>query len=127
MCRPAAGSNSGASTPPRSDRCPATSTAWLARRNALALSAASGVFAGTIVGSGAFELMSGQETLSGINGYTGMTVVSGGTLTVNGTIASSYLTLVGSGATLAGTGTVGLLSVLDGGTFAPAWACRGAR
>ncbi|TYL99502.1 autotransporter domain-containing protein [Bradyrhizobium rifense] len=93
---------------------------WLGA-NSLALSAASGVFAGTIVGTGGLELLSGHQTLSGINGYTGMTVVSGGTLTVNGTIASSYLTLVGPGATLAGTGTIGLLSVLDGGTFAPAW------
>ena len=97
---------------------------WLGA-NSLALSAANGVFAGTIVGTGGVELMSGRETLSGINGYTGLTVVSGGTLTVNGTIASSALTIVGPGATLAGTGTIGLLSVLDGGTFAPAWGMPG--
>jgi uncharacterized protein with beta-barrel porin domain len=93
---------------------------WLGA-NSLALSAASGVFAGTIVGTGGVELMSGHETLSGINGYIGLTVVSGGTLTVNGTIASSALTIVGAGGALTGTGTVGFLSVLDGGTFAPAW------
>lgn len=97
---------------------------WLGA-NALALSAASGVFAGTMIGNGGFELISGQETLSGINGYTGMTVVSGGTLTVNGSIANSFLTVVGPGGTLAGTGTVGLLSVMDGGTFAPAWGMPG--
>jgi autotransporter-associated beta strand protein len=97
---------------------------WLGA-NALALSAASGVFAGTMIGSGAFELISGQETLSGINAYTGMTVVSGGTLTVNGSIANSFLTVVGPGGTLAGTGTVGLLSVMAGGTFAPAWGMPG--
>lgn len=97
---------------------------WLGA-NALALSAASGVFTGTMIGSGGFALISGQETLSGINGYTGMTVVSGGTLTVNGSIANSFLTVVGPGGTLAGTGTVGLLNVLDGGTFAPAWGTPG--
>lgn len=97
---------------------------WLGA-NALALSAASGVFAGAMIGSGGFELISGQETLSGISGYTGMTVVSGGTLTVNGSIANSFLTVVGPGGTLAGTGTVGLLSVMDGGTFAPAWGMPG--
>ncbi|WP_426407005.1 autotransporter outer membrane beta-barrel domain-containing protein [Bradyrhizobium ganzhouense] len=97
---------------------------WLGA-NSLALSAANGAFAGTIVGTGGLELMSGHQTLSGINGYTGMTYVSGGTLTVNGTIASSFLTVVGSGAALTGTGEVGLLSVLDGGTFAPAWGMPG--
>jgi uncharacterized protein with beta-barrel porin domain len=97
---------------------------WLGA-NSLALTAASGVFAGTILGSGSFGLTSGHETLSGINGYTGMTFVGGGTLTVDGSIASSFLTLVAPGATLAGTGTVGLLSVLDGGTFAPAWGMPG--
>jgi uncharacterized protein with beta-barrel porin domain len=97
---------------------------WLGA-NALALSAANGVFAGTLAGSGGFALMSGQETLTGVNGYTGLTVVSGGTLTVNGSIASSALTVVGPGATLTGTGTVGLLDVQDGGTFAPAWGMPG--
>ncbi|WP_052832957.1 autotransporter outer membrane beta-barrel domain-containing protein [Bradyrhizobium sp. LTSP885] len=97
---------------------------WLGS-NALALSAASGQFGGTIAGSGGFALMSESETLSGTNAYTGMTLVSGGTLTVNGSIANSALTVVGPGAALTGTGTVGSLAVMSGGTFAPAWGVPG--
>ena len=89
--------------------------------NYLALSAAGGLFAGTMIGSGGLELISGNETLSGTNGYTGITLVGGGTLSVNGSIANSALTIVGPGATLTGSGTVGALTVLSGGTFAPAW------
>lgn len=75
-----------------------------------------------MTGSGGLELISGTETLSGTNGYTGITLVGGGTLSVNGSIASSVLTIVAPGATLTGSGTVGSLAVLSGGIFAPAWA-----
>ena len=94
--------------------------------NYLALSNAHDIFAGFIFGSGGLQLLSGNETLSGINDYIGNTLVSGGTLTVNGSIASSALTIVGPGGTLTGSGTVGPVSVLNGGIFAPAWGTPGA-
>ncbi len=70
--------------------------------NNLALSNASGSFAGLIFGSSGLELLSGNETLSGTNVYIGTTLVEGGTLTVNGSIASSAQTIVGPGGTLTG-------------------------
>ena len=60
----------------------------------------------------------GSLTLSGINAYTGATNVNAGTLSVNGSIASSALTTVNAGATLGGNGTVGNTTV-NGGTLAP--------
>ena len=53
-----------------------------------------------------------------VNTYTGATNVNGGTLVVNGSIATSSLTNVNTGGTLAGTGTVGN-TLVAGGTFAP--------
>lgn len=53
------------------------------------------------------------------NGYLGATNVKSGNLVVSGNISTSSLTTVESGATLSGSGTVGALSVLDGGTLAP--------
>jgi autotransporter-associated beta strand protein len=67
-------------------------------------------FGGT--GGSLVKVGTGTLTLSGINTYTGPTTVNAGTLAVNGSIASSPVT-VNAGAMLAGTGTVG------GGTFAP--------
>lgn len=61
----------------------------------------------------------GTLTLSGTSSYTGTTQVEGGVLQVNGSIASSNQTEVLSGAVLQGTGTVGILQVNSGGTFAP--------
>ncbi|HZD28909.1 MAG TPA: autotransporter domain-containing protein, partial [Xanthobacteraceae bacterium] len=52
------------------------------------------------------------------NTYSGATAVNAGTLTVNGSIASSAVT-VNSGATLSGIGTVGATTIMSGGTFAP--------
>lgn len=57
--------------------------------------------------------------LSGNNAYTGPTNVTAGTLVVNGSISTSSLTTVSSGATLMGSGTVGALTVNGGGTLAP--------
>jgi autotransporter-associated beta strand protein len=78
------------------------------------------VVSGVIAGgsSSAFEKDgAGTLTLSGTNIYTGHTLVNAGGLVVDGSIASSGTTLVQSGATLSGTGTVGDLRVF--GTFAP--------
>jgi autotransporter-associated beta strand protein len=76
-------------------------------------------FGAVISGSGAFEQRGiGMLTLSGINTYTGATNVNAGTLSVNGSIASSSVTTVNAGATLGGNGTVGNTTI-NGGTLAP--------
>ncbi len=76
-------------------------------------------FAGTISGTGGFiKEGDGNLNLTGTNDYTGPTTVNGGTLSVNGSIASSPVT-VGDGGTLGGNGTVGSTTVAGGGTIAP--------
>ncbi len=60
----------------------------------------------------------GNTILTGLNTYTGETIVNAGTLSVNGSIAASSLTTVNPGATLGGTGTVGN-TLINGGTLAP--------
>jgi autotransporter-associated beta strand protein len=76
-------------------------------------------FGAVISGSGAYEQRgTGTLTLSGINTYTGATNVNAGTLSVNGSIASSSLTTVNAGGTLGGNGTVGNTTI-NGGTLAP--------
>ncbi len=61
----------------------------------------------------------GTLVLSAINTYTGPTNVDAGTLQVNGSIATSSLTSVNNGGTLAGAGTVGNTQINGGGSFAP--------
>ena len=61
----------------------------------------------------------GTLTLSGINTYTGTTTVSSGTLLVTGSIASSSVVFVDTGATLGGTGTVAPTFLFNGATLAP--------
>jgi YVTN family beta-propeller protein/autotransporter-associated beta strand protein len=76
-------------------------------------------FSGTISGTGSLtKIGTGALTLSGSSSYSGATAVNAGTLIVNGSIASSAVT-VNSGSTLAGTGTVGATTIMSGGTFAP--------
>ena len=63
---------------------------------------------GTITGDGSvIKTGSGTLTLSGINSYTGPTIVNAGALIVDGWIAPSSLTTVQAGALLGGSGTVG--------------------
>ncbi|BDV36763.1 hypothetical protein DSM21852_00160 [Methylocystis bryophila] len=62
----------------------------------------------------------GMVILTGNSSYTGPTSVNGGALVVDGSIASSSLTTVNAGAALAGTGSVGALTINGGGVFAPA-------
>lgn len=69
---------------------------------------------GTLAMNGA-----GTLVLSATNAYTGPTDVNSGTLDVAGSIASSSLTMVASGATLTGSGAVGSLQIASGGVFAP--------
>ena len=80
----------------------------------LALTNASGNFAGAIGGTGGFTLAGGAETLSGSNTYTGPTTVTAGTLTIaaGGGITSD----VTNSATFNNSGAVAG-SVSNSGTF----------
>jgi autotransporter-associated beta strand protein len=71
-------------------------------------------FGGSLVKTG-----SGTLTLSGINSYTGPTIVDAGALIVDGSIAPSSLTTVQAGALLGGNGTVGSTIIAAGGTLVP--------
>ncbi|WP_369719614.1 autotransporter domain-containing protein [Bradyrhizobium sp. LLZ17] len=75
------------------------------------------LFSPDIVGNGAVSQLSGTTILTGNDTYTGPTTISGGSLWVNGTIASST-TSVNTGGTLGGTGIVGDTTV-NGGILAP--------
>ena len=70
-------------------------------------------------GGSLVKVGSGTLTLSGVNTYTGSTIVSTGELIVNGSIASSSLTTVNSGAVLSGSGTVGSTVINTGGFLVP--------
>lgn len=79
-----------------------------------------GTIAGAIGGSGGLtKIHPGKLTLSGISSYTDATVVTGGTLSVNGDISSSVLTTINTGAVLGGNGIVGNTKINGGGTLAP--------
>jgi uncharacterized protein with beta-barrel porin domain len=58
-------------------------------------------------------------TLTGTTASITPWTINAGTLSVNGSIASSSLTTVNSGGTLSGIGTVGNTTVASGGAFAP--------
>ena len=64
-------------------------------------------------------MLAGTTTLTATNTYTGPTNVNGGALIVDGSIASSSLTTVNSGAALIGSGTVGSTVVNAGGFLVP--------
>ncbi len=76
---------------------------------------------GTGTNAGSWNLTksgTGALVLSSKNNYTGTTTVNGGTLQVDGSIASSSLTMVNVGGTLGGNGTIGNTTV-NGGMLAP--------
>ncbi len=75
---------------------------------------------GTSLGGLGFEKTGpGTLTLSAANTYAGNTLVSAGTLLVNGSITSSSLTTVASGATLGGSGSLAATLIQSGGFHAP--------
>ncbi|MEY2117145.1 S8 family serine peptidase [Rhodanobacter sp. FW106-PBR-R2A-1-13] len=86
--------------------------------DAIVPSGAAGTFSNPITGTGSLQLDGGGAlTLSGVNTYTGGTVVNGGTLSVDGSLASNVT--VFSGGTLAGAGTIHA-SVSNSGTVSTA-------
>ena len=79
-----------------------------------------GTYAGVISGDGGLvKLGAGAVNLTGDHTYTGPTLINGGGLSVNGSLASTSVT-VGSGAYLGGSGTItGDVIVQSGGILAP--------
>ncbi len=75
-------------------------------------------YSGVISGNGALTKSgAGTLTLSGTNTYSGATTLSAGTLKLSGSAANSAFTVAGG--ILSGSGTLGALTVDDGGTLAP--------
>ena len=78
----------------------------------------SGVIANGAAGMSVVKSGTGTQTLSGDSTYTGATAVQAGKLVVDGSIASSAVTVT-NGGTIGGSGSVGALTIADGGTLAP--------
>jgi autotransporter-associated beta strand protein len=97
-------------------------TAVLLNGNTLTMNVTSGLafsYGGVISGTGGLIMTgTGSETLTGTSTYTGTTIVNGGLLNIDGSIASSSLTTVNGAGALGGTGTVGN-TFINGGTLAP--------
>jgi outer membrane autotransporter protein len=80
---------------------------------------ADAALANAINGTGSFVKQgAGRLNYTGMGGLSGPTTVAAGTLSVNGSLMSSAVT-VQSGGTLGGNGTVGATTIQAGGTIAP--------
>ncbi|RUP16199.1 MAG: phosphatase PAP2 family protein, partial [Methylobacterium sp.] len=78
-----------------------------------------GTLANAISGSGTLtKTNAGTLTLTGLSTLSGATTVQAGRLAVNGTLANSVVSVL-PGAELGGSGTVGGIGALSGGTVAP--------
>ena len=76
-------------------------------------------YGGSITGPGqVLQVGVGATILSGVNTYTGPTLIDAGTLSITGSITSAVS--VNSGGVLSGSGTVGSVTVNAGGLLAPA-------
>ncbi|WP_438479946.1 beta strand repeat-containing protein [Oleiharenicola lentus] len=79
-----------------------------------------GTINAVIAGTGGLDkYTTGTVTLTAANTYTGTTNVENGTLVVNGSLAANGITTVNTSGRLSGSGSVGTLFVVDGGTLAP--------
>src|SRR6185436_11639396 len=92
--------------------------------NVFTVSSGQQTIAGTIggwSGSPASLIKQGAGTLvlTATNTFPGGTFVNAGTLRINGKHSSSSNLVVTSGSTIAGTGTVGVLTLNAGGTLSP--------
>jgi autotransporter-associated beta strand protein len=79
------------------------------------------IYAALTGGAGLIKDGPGTVTLTASNTYTGATTVNGGTLEVDGSIASSSLVTVNAGGILSGTGIVdpAVTTIMSGGVLAP--------
>ena len=80
------------------------------------------VLSGTISGTVRNDFLktgNGELILSGNNSFAGATLITNGTLRVNGSTTNSFLTDVRNGGTLGGSGTVAGVQVEGNGTVAP--------
>jgi len=92
---------------------PSGSTVTLAGSGSYSFSGAITYISGSLLVAG-----TGTQVFSGANTYTGSTVVSNGTLVVNGSLTNSTVNVYGG--TLAGTGTLNGPTTIFGGTLSPA-------
>ena len=88
----------------------------------IALPTGTATFGGILIDGGAGSLSlaktgAGVQVLDRGHTYTGFTTVNGGTLEVDGSIATSSVTTVNTGGTLTGIGTVGNTTIASGGTL----------
>jgi autotransporter-associated beta strand protein len=109
----------GTSAPPAIASLAGTGSVLMAGQT-LTISNGAGNYSGVISGAGGVTLTGGtNEIFSGTETYTGPTTINGGRLTVNGSIAASSGETVNAGGTLAGSGTVGGVTLNATGAIAP--------